>query len=106
VGLQKPGGNIQKSRNLVGPVLRSGSLADAIVEAARDDNPGREVVAEQHSAYVRLEVEHECLIRRDTIEHYLGRPFEMSELQTDLAAIAGQVEVTDTQIRFFYVKTL
>lgn len=95
-----------ESRNLVGPCVRCGEVADAVVEAARDDNPGREVIVEQHSAYLRIKVEQECVIRRDTIEQYLGRAFQMSELQTDLAAIAGQMEMTDSHIRFWYDKKL
>lgn len=98
--------NASESRNLVGPCVRCGDVAEAVIEAARDDNPGREVIVEQHSAYVRIKVEQECVLRRETIEHYLGRPFQMSELQNDLAAIAGQMEMTDAQIRFWYDKKL
>jgi toluene monooxygenase system protein D len=95
-----------ESKNLVGPVVRSGELADAVAEAARLDNPGREVVVEDHCAYLRIKVEHECLLRRATIAEQLGRPFELAELQTDLAAIAGQLEIGDGTMRFYYVKTL
>ena len=94
------------SRNLVGPVLRSGELADAVAEAAREDNPGRQVSVEDHSAYIRVSVEHECVLQRQTIERHLGRPFQMQELQADLAAIAGQLEVSDSRMRFFFTKTL
>lgn len=95
-----------ESRNLVGPCVRSGDIADAVIEAARDDNPDREVIVEQHSAYVRLKVEQELVLRRTTIEDYLGRPFQMWELQPELAAIAGLVEMADDRIRFYYNKTL
>lgn len=97
---------LQQSRNLVGPCVRSGDLADAVVEAARADNAGREVIVEQHNAYVRIKVEQECVLRRESIEHYLGRSFEMWELQPDLAAIAGLMELSDDRIRFYYDKTL
>lgn len=96
----------QESRNLVGPCVRCGEIADAVVEAAREDNPDREVIVENHSAYVRLKVEQELVLRRETIEDYLGRPFQMWELQPELAAIAGLVEVADDQIRFYYNQTL
>jgi len=95
-----------ESRNLVGPCVRCGDIADAVVEAARDDNPGREIVVENHSAYVRLKVEQELVLRRATIEDYLGRSFQMWELQPEMAAIAGLVEMADDQIRFYYNKTL
>ncbi|MGH8518214.1 MAG: MmoB/DmpM family protein [Panacagrimonas sp.] len=94
------------SKNSVGPVLRSGELADAVAEAAREDNPGRLVTVEDHSAYVRVKVDHECVLQRETIERHLGRPFAMSELQADLASIAGQLEVDDSRMRFYFTKTL
>lgn len=94
------------SRNIVGPVLRSGELAEAVAEAAREDNPGRIVEVEDHSAYVRVKVEHECVLKRQTIERHLGRPFQMAEFQADLASIAGQLEVCDSHVRFYFTKTL
>lgn len=106
VGVTEPHAGMATSRNLVGPVVRSGDIADAVVEAVRDDNPGQAVIVEQHSAYVRIKVEQACVIRRQTIEQYLGRPFEMSELQTDLASIAGQMEMSDQQVRFYFDKIL
>lgn len=94
------------SRNLVGPCVRCGDVADAVVEAARDDNPEHDVIVEQHSAYVRIKVEQVCVLRRETIERHLGRPFQLWELQADLAAIAGQMEMADGEIRFYYDKKL
>jgi toluene monooxygenase system protein D len=93
------------SANVVGPVLRAGELANAVIEAAREDNPGKEVVVVDHVAYVRVGVDHECLLNRDTVERHLGRPFIMAELETDLAAIAGQLEVTESSMRFFFNKS-
>lgn len=94
------------SSNMVGPVLRAGELAVAVVEAVHEDNPGREVVVVDHVAYIRVSVDHECVVNRETVERHLGRPFIMAELETDLAAIAGQVEVTETAMRFFFNKTV
>ena len=91
--------------NSVGPVLRPGELALAVVEAAREDNPGREVVVADHVAYIRVSVQGECLLRRDTIERHLGRPFLLAELEVDLAAIAGQLDVNESRMRFYFNKT-
>jgi toluene monooxygenase system protein D len=96
----------ESNKNIVGPVLRSGELADAVAEAAREDNPGRHVEVEDHNAYVRVKVEHECVLQRETIERHLGRPFALSELQADLASIAGLLEVSDSRMRFYFTKTL
>ena len=92
------------SQNYVGPCVRCGDIADAVVDAARDDNPDREVIVENHSAYLRLKVEQEMVLRRATIEDYLGRPFQMWELQPEMAAIAGLVEMSNDSIRFYYDK--
>lgn len=94
------------SQNYVGPCVRCGDIADAVVEAARDDNPGREVIVENHSAYLRLKVEQEMVLRRATIEDYLGRPFTMWELQPEMPAIAGLVDMGDDEIRFYFTKKL
>jgi toluene monooxygenase system protein D len=94
------------SQNYVGPCVRCGDIAEAVVDAARADNPGREVIVEDHSAYVRLKVEQELILRRATIEDFLGRPFQLWELQPEMPAIAGLVEMTDDSIRFYFNKKL
>lgn len=91
--------------NSVGPVLRPGELALAVVEAAREDNPGKDVVVADHVAYIRVSVPGECLLRRDTIERHLGRPFLLAELEVDLAAIAGHLDVDESRMRFYFNKT-
>jgi toluene monooxygenase system protein D len=93
------------STNNVGPVLRPGELATAVIEAAHEDNPGRDVIVADHVAYIRVSVERECLLRRETIERHLGRPFMLAELEVDLAAIAGQLEVNESTMRFFFNKS-
>ena len=67
-------------RNSVGPVLRAGEMADAVIQALEEDNPGKEFVIQDHVAYLRIETEGECIVRRETIERALGRPFKMPEL--------------------------
>jgi len=92
--------------NKVGPVLRSGEIATAVVEAVYEDNPGKDIAVKDHIAYVRVEIEQECIIRRETMEHMLGRPFRMQEIETDLSSFAGQIELNDDFARFYLEKTL
>lgn len=98
--------NAMKSRNLVGPVIQAGEMADAIVEAAHDDNPGKEVFVQSRASYVRIELEGECLLRRETIQSKLGRPFRMSEIEMNMPSFAGQIETNDESIRFFFDRSL
>ena len=42
--------------NLVGPVMRAGEIADAVLEAIQEESEGREVITEAHASYVRIKV--------------------------------------------------
>ena len=86
---------------MVGPIVRSGDVADAVAEAAVIDNPTRDVTVEDHTAYLRVQCADECVITRDTMQQTLGRPFEMRELEVNLASFAGQIETTTDHVRFF-----
>jgi len=96
----------QKRRNSVGPVLRAGEVADAVVEAIQEDNPDKEFVIENRIAYVRVETEGECFIRQDTLSEMLGRPITMPEVEINLTSFAGRIETTDTYMRFYLEKEL
>jgi toluene monooxygenase system protein D len=89
------------SSTMVGPIVRCGDVADAVAEAAVIDNPNRDVTVEDHTAYLRVQCADECVIRRDTMQETLGRPFEMRELEVNLASFAGQIETTTDHVRFF-----
>lgn len=92
--------------NMVGPVMRAGDLAIAIIEAARIDNPGKEIIVDDKRAYIRIHTEHEMVLRRETIESELGRPFRMNDLEVDLSSFAGQIESGDNSIRFYFVRKI
>lgn len=93
-------------KNLAGPVMQAGDLADAVIEAAREDNPGKEILVDDHVAYVRIQAEGGLVIRRETVEGYLGRPFEMRELERNLSGFAGQIDTHTDYVRFFLEKTI
>jgi toluene monooxygenase system protein D len=90
------------TESLVGPVVRAGEVAEAVIEAVRLDNPSRDVTVVDHTAYVRVQCADECVIRRETMEETLGRPFLMRELEVNLASFAGQIETTSDHVRFYY----
>lgn len=92
--------------NMVGPVMRAGDLAMAVIEAAKIDNPGKEVFVDDKRAYMRIHTEHEMVLHRATIEEELGRPFKMNDLEVDLSSFAGQIESGDNSIRFYFVKKM
>lgn len=92
--------------NMVGPVMRAGDLAMAVIEAARVDNPGKEIFVEDKRAYIRIHAEQEMILRQETIAEELGRPFKINDLEVDLSSFAGQIESQPNAVRFYFTKTL
>ena len=90
------------SKNVVGPVIQAGEIADAVAAAVREDNPGKDVQVQDRGSYVRIEVDGECVIRRETLERELGRPFRMRELEVNMPAFAGRIETATDHIRFYF----
>jgi len=84
----------------VGPVVQAGEMAAAVVSAARSDNSS-EVVVKDRGSYVRIELDGECLIRRESIERELGRPFRMRELEVNMPSFQGRIETTSEYFRFY-----
>ncbi len=91
--------------NRVGPVLRQGALAKAVVEAAEADNPDRVIVVDDKVAYVRISTDGEMILRRTTIEEMLGQPFQMRDLEVELSSFAGRIDNAEEYIRFYFEKT-
>ena len=105
LGCERPM-SAETGKNTVGPVLSAGEIADAAVEAIHQDNPDRDIRIEDHTAYIRIETQTECVIRRQTLEACLGRPFQMQELETVLSSFAGQIETSSEYMRFYLDKQL
>lgn len=92
--------------NMVGPIMRQGALANAVFEAAEVDNPGKTILKEDKVAYIRIQTEDEMILRQDTIEEMLGKPFKISQLEVDMASFAGRIETKGDQVRFYFAKHL
>lgn len=90
-----------QARNPVGPIVHAGEIAGAVIAAAETDNPDREVTVHDRGAYVRVEVDRECILRRETIEQALGRPFRMVDLEINMPSFAGRIETTTDYFRFY-----
>src|SRR6202051_272079 len=68
-------GEIAEVYDRVGPVLQSGTVANAIVAAIKDLN--QDVLVVDRGAYVRVLVPKRCFVTRSAIEKHLGRPFRL-----------------------------
>ncbi len=92
--------------NRVGPILRASPITAGIIEAAEEDNPGKDIRVDDKIAYVRIDTDGELILRRETVERALGRPFKMAELEVNLGSFAGRIETTEDFVRFYYEKKL
>ena len=92
--------------NQVGPVMRAGELADAVIEAAEIDNPDKEIDVKDMTAYFRISTDTEMILRRETIEQCLGRNFKMAELEISMSSFAGKIESGTDQFRFYFTSQL
>ena len=93
---------MKQRRRLAGPVLRSGELALAAIDALKDDNPDKDLVIADHGAYVRVEAEGGLILRRTTMEECLGRPFVLQEIEETLIGFSGQIEFQQDSMRWYF----
>jgi toluene monooxygenase system protein D len=85
-------GEIAEVYDRVGPVLQSGTVANAIVAAIKDLN--QDVLVVDRGAYVRVLVPKCCVVTRSAIEKHLGRPFRFpGELETVMSAFKGSLQL-------------
>ena len=88
--------------DLVGPVIRAGNLAEAVIDAIAVDNPGRDVLVLDRDDYVRIHTVGSCRLTRASLETCLGQPFRLAELEIDMPSFKGRLITRDTEYRWFY----
>ena len=93
------------SKDLAGPVFRGGEIANAALEAIREDNPTKEIFVEDHGTYMRVEAQGGLVIRRKTLESILGRQVDLQEVQGNLSSFSGQIETRDSEIRWYFKRS-
>jgi toluene monooxygenase system protein D len=85
-------GEIPATYDRVGPVLQSGSVANAIIAAIKDLN--QDVMVLDRGAYVRVLVPRCCVVTRSAIEKHLGRSFRFpGELEIVMSAFKGSFKL-------------
>jgi toluene monooxygenase system protein D len=90
-------------KNAVGPVLRMSEGVEAIIAAIEED-PGTEIEVIDRGAYVRIQAEQRLKVTRASIEKYLGRAFEMRQLEPMMSAFAGRIDTTSDAILWSFKK--
>lgn len=93
-------------QKFVGPVLRGmdQDIIEALHTAIEDDNPGAELLYEDHGGYVRIHTPWCCRVTRKSLEAALGRSFRLSQLEPSLSAFAGRMRFVDDDTLEWYLE--
>jgi MmoB/DmpM family. len=90
------------SHDLVGPVVRSGALAEAIIDAVAEDNPARDVLVLDRDDYVRIHTARECRLTQASLEKHLGRPYQLAALEIEMPSFKGRLRTRTDEYVWFY----
>jgi toluene monooxygenase system protein D len=88
--------------DLVGPIIRAGDLADAVIEAVEADNPQREVIVLDRGDYVRIHTDRECVLTKSSLERALGREFNLAYLEAEMPSFKGRLQSRWNELRWSY----
>jgi toluene monooxygenase system protein D len=88
--------------DLVGPILRVGNLADAVIDAVAEDNPDSDVWVLDRDDYVRIHTQHHCRLTRASLERALGQLFDLAALEIDMPAFKGRMKNRTDAYEWFY----
>jgi phenol hydroxylase P2 protein len=77
--------------------LQTNEESRYIVEALLEDNP--EAVVDEQPAMVKINVPGTLVLRRETVEEKMGRPFDLQEMQINLITLSGHVDEDEDEFR-------
>jgi MmoB/DmpM family len=100
--MTEDGTNGEGLANFVGPVLRVGDLADAVVRAIEEDNPGKHVRIVDRGDYVRIHTEQRCRLTKQTLERLLGYAYDLRLLEIDMPSFSGRLKTRGDEYVWYY----
>ena len=92
----------ESSHDLVGPVIRSGHLAEAIIDAVEEDNPDQDVMVLDRGDYVRVHTIGRCRLRRTSLEKALGQSYPLESLEIDMPSFRGRMKTRTDEYLWYY----
>lgn len=80
---------------LVSITFQTTDEARPIIDAIAEDNP--EATVNVYPSMTKIDCPRRLVIKRSSIEHRIGRAFDLQELQLNLITLAGNVDEDDDQ---------
>ena len=90
------------SADLVGPVIRAGNLAEAVIEAVAADNPDKDVLVLDRDAYIRIHTTGRCRLTQASLERSLGHPYQLAALEIDMPSFKGRLKTRTDEYVWSY----
>jgi hypothetical protein len=94
--------DLESAHDLVGPVIRAGNLAEAVIEAVEADNPDRDVLVLDRDDYVRIHTSGRCRLTQASLERSLGQPYQLAALEIDMPSFKGRLSTHIDEYVWFY----
>jgi toluene monooxygenase system protein D len=82
----------------VGPVLRMCDELELVIRAIEDDNPPESLEIVDRGAYVRVQRAGLLRVTRASLQRHLGANFEISQLESIVAAFAGRIRTSSDEV--------
>ena len=86
----------------VGPILRAGEIAEAVIDAVEEDNPDRDVHVTDRGDYLHIHTLKNCRLTRASLERHLGRAYDLARLEIEMPSFAGRMQTSDSEYRWYY----
>jgi len=86
----------------VGPILRSGDVANAVIDAIALDNEGREVYVTDRGDYLHIHTLKDCRLTRRSLEKCLGRSYDLAMLEIEMPSFSGRMQTSDHEYRWYF----
>lgn len=90
-----------EERQLVGPIIRSGPLAEAMIDAIEEDNPASDVFVLDRDDYVRIHTLQECRLTQESLVRHLGQDMDLAHLEIQMPSFKGRLETRTDHIRWY-----
>jgi toluene monooxygenase system protein D len=87
----------------VGPILRSGEIADAVIDAISEDNPEARIFVTDRGDYVHIHTLNDCRLTRATLSRCLGCDYDLTRLEIEMPSFAGRMRTSDAEYRWYFV---
>ena len=71
-----------------------------VIVAILQDNPS--AVVDEQPAMVKINAEDRLVVRRETIEELIGRPYDLQEMQVHMITMSGNLDQTDDEMTLFW----